>query len=136
MAKSPKDDKATPAHEADDARAAILSRRAKFVAVAMAGIACGKTTGVSGDAGLPVQCLNIQPTVVDAAPPPEPCLSIWPIPEDAGTQIEPTPTPSTTTTTTVKTPPKHDAGAPKPCLSPPRPCLKMQPPRSGGDDPF
>lgn len=107
-------------HE-DDAedRAAILRRRALFIASAVAGL------------GVAVGCSD-----------PQPCLSVAPLPHPSDT----TPYPADTTTTanpgpclTVlpADPPPDDAGAPpvqpppKPADSgpPPQACLKVAPPR-------
>ena len=72
----------------DEAKKAILARRAKFVAAAIAGLgaACGKHT--SEDAGAPPgPCLSVA-IVPDAGdedvqPRPRVCLSV-PMPRDAG----------------------------------------------------
>lgn len=77
----------------DDAvKKAILARRARFIAAAVAsvGIACGKTTKEDAP---PVPCLSV-PLDYDAQP--LPCLT--PTVADAGA-------------------PAADAGAPVPCLS-------------------
>jgi hypothetical protein len=80
-----------------DAKRAILARRAKFIAAAMAGLGasgCGKTKLTPpADGGA---------TTYDTASMPRVCLSAWSPPDDAG-------------------PP------PLPCLSPPapRPCLSV-----------
>ncbi len=59
-------------HDDDAARKAILARRAKFIAAAVAsvGIACGKTT--SNDPP-PMPCLSV-PIQTDAEP--RPCLKV------------------------------------------------------------
>ena len=100
----------------DDARKLILSRRARFVAAALAGLAadgCGKTTAPP-DAGAQVDP-NAPQTV------PAVCLSAAspsPDPPDA----EPVPSPAPCLT--AAPPP------PQPCLrvAPPHPCLKPPPP--------
>ena len=58
------------------AKRAILARRAKFVAVALAGIACGKEHAEPQPE--PRVCLSAA-VPEDAGPPPQPCLSV-PIP--------------------------------------------------------
>lgn len=101
----------------DRARDAILARRAKFVAAALASIACGKTSGEPA----PHACLKVAPVAVDAgAPasaedsgaqaPPLPCLEIAlpPAAEDAAAPTDAGKRP---------TKPKHN----------PRPCLLMAP---------
>lgn len=88
----------------DDAKRAILARRARFVAAALAGvsIACGK------EAAKPEPCLE---PMIDRDAEPMPCLSPPPMPVE-----------------------EEDAGAPRPCLeiapppksaqtASPRPCL-------------
>ncbi|MBX3188524.1 MAG: hypothetical protein KF819_16025 [Labilithrix sp.] len=82
-----------------DAKRAILARRARFVAAAMAsvGVACGKSA-------TPQPCL--EPTMVEDAAPPLPCLSPPPTPETPVTDAE-----------------ASDAQAP------PRPCLSVVAPR-------
>ena len=107
---------------ADDAKKAILARRARFVtaAIASVGIACDSN---------PTVCLS----------PPQPCLSQWvePLPVDGGasadaTVPEPPPQPCLSP---VAVPPEDAEAPPQPCLSvvppqapddagpPPRPCL-------------
>jgi hypothetical protein len=56
---------ATAADPAADPRRIILARRASFIAAAMVGIACGKTTTTN-------------------EPPPMPCLSVAWVPPEAG----------------------------------------------------
>ncbi len=117
----------------DEDRAAILRRRAVFVASAVAGL--GLAAGCAESAPRP--CLDIsvpepsgqataQPTqsaepqaCLQLASPPQPCLDLA-APEDAGlTGIEDG---------------GRDAGQPRPCLRkappapPPKPCLKVAPP--------
>jgi hypothetical protein len=88
----------------DDAKRAILARRARFIAAALAGVtatataieACGgETTGGDSrsDAAAPRPCLE---------PPPQPCLGALPPPRDASTDAD----------ADAKEEP------PKPCLSP------------------
>ena len=112
-----------PESEVED-RAAILRRRAMFIASAIAGL------GMAAGCSEPQPCLNIAiphepPADAGAAdaeplinPEPQPCLSVYrpPVPDplDAGTDAP------------------EDAGRPKPapCLkmAPPRPCLDMNVP--------
>jgi hypothetical protein len=54
---------------AADPRKVILARRASFIAAAMVGIACGKTTATN-------------------EPPPMPCLSVAWVPPEAGTPAQ------------------------------------------------
>lgn len=63
----------------DDAKRAVLARRARFVAAAMAGIATASCDACSRP------CLSPRPTSVDASP--GPCLSVPMGPVDAGEQI-------------------------------------------------
>lgn len=123
--REPKDDPVTGApHDAEaEDRAAILRRRAMFVASAIAGLGLASSCGDGGPGPRP--CLDIaipEEPAADAGAPdaagpdpdaglpePQPCLSIaQPVdpPPDAGS------------------PPPADAGQPRP-----RPCLKMAPPR-------
>jgi hypothetical protein len=108
----------------DAAKRAILARRAKFVAVAIAGIACGKTTA---DATAPdassQPCLSVSTAVVeDAGPAPLPTTPIAEEAADAASRAA-NPRPCLS-----QAPMKKDAGGPRPV-----PCLKMRPP---GDDPL
>ena len=97
----------------DDAKKAILARRAKFIAAAVAsvGIACGKTPMSS-----PEPCLSI---AVDHDAAPMPCLSM-PLrppdagataPADAGSDAEAGPKPIPMPCLSVRMPPR-DAGKP------------------------
>jgi hypothetical protein len=105
----------------DESRKAILARRATFVAAALAGIACGKTTATDNP---PTVCLSVPIMPVDAAagtiaqedagaPPVEDASAIEPVPlaclsvlipeeEDAGTG--------------KKKPPRKPKPNPRPCL--------------------
>lgn len=65
----------------DDAKRAVLARRARFVAAAMAGIASASCDSCAQP------CLSATPVYADASPPPGPCLSIAYRPIDAGEQI-------------------------------------------------
>jgi serine/threonine-protein kinase len=93
-----------------DAKKTILSRRARFIAAAVAGLACGRTTVPPvPDAGetLPTPV----PVTADTAPsPPVPCLTV----------VMPDP------------PPTSDA-APRPCLKPPN---RLPPTGKTCDPPF
>lgn len=110
-------------------RAAILRRRAVFVASAVAGLGLAASCGETA----PAACLDVAPpphpeTTTDVgsggeAPhgSPQPCLEVapapcleMPMPADAGVQD-----------TDAGPPPQ-----PQPCLrtAPPKPCLKMAPP--------
>ncbi len=82
------DEKKAPEPEADEDREAILRRRSRFVAAALAGIAgasliaaCSTKTGSSRDAS-PAACLtpSCDEACQDAYP--QPCLT--PIPPDGG----------------------------------------------------
>ncbi len=94
------DDDETPS---DPDRAAILARRQRFIALALAGLA-GATTL---DGCAPKPCLDVS-TPQDADP--QPCLSVSPDP----TEPEPKPQPCLSPPE-----PKPDA-QPQPCLSPPK----------------
>lgn len=119
----------------DDAKRAVLARRARFVAAAMAGMATASCDSCSRSQ----PCLSVSPTYVDASPPPGPCLSIAIMPTDAGEQ-----------TAIEGAGDAGDAGKdagkkivvgpppprPTPCLSaPPQPCLSP-PPRVCLEPPF
>lgn len=123
------DDRDSDADELD--RAAILRRRAVFVASAVAGLGLAASCGEAS----PAACLDIAPppTATEkgagGAPeaPPQPCLDVapapcleMPMPADAGVEdtdagLDGGPPPPT----------------PQPCLrkAPPKPCLKMAPPK-------
>lgn len=125
------DDRDSDADELD--RAAILRRRAVFVASAVAGLGLAASCGEAS----PAACLDIAPpptatekgSGAGGAPeaPPQPCLDVapapcleMPMPADAGVQdtdagLDGGPPPPT----------------PQPCLrkAPPKPCLKMAPPK-------
>ncbi len=114
----------------EEDRAAILKRRAVFIAAAVAGLGLAASCGESN----PSVCLEMPPPPNTAAPattdtpasgtpqpcldmpPPEPCLEIA-VPEDAGVTSDDA---------------GRDAGpGPQPCLRkapPPGPCLKVAPP--------
>jgi hypothetical protein len=105
--KLPSDAPPAPADAAPDARddetdrAAILTRRQRFVVAALSGLAlthCGQTAGpadatppadVRPDTGVPQPCLSPPVIENDASPPPpadaapQPCLDIA-LPEDGG----------------------------------------------------
>ncbi len=106
----------------DDAKKAILARRARFVAAALAGIgiACGKDP-----APPPQPCLSQPYNPPDASAPPEPCLSVEPTPVDAGPQDTGAPETSTSSSTTTQNDAKDAATPPPP---PPHPCLSVKPP--------
>jgi hypothetical protein len=126
----------------DDAKKAILARRAKFVAAAMASLAatsCGKERAApSGDPSAdPRACLKvhrIEPAPDAAQPSPRPCLEMaMPDPPDAATPPSPC----------LRVPSSHrvDAGpcdphdplcAPSPKRPAARPCLLA--PLSDEDD--
>ena len=113
----------------DEARKKILERRTKFVAAALASVAvtasCDRKPGIS-----PEPCLSVPISVDSGAtdagaeaaalepiePPPQPCLSALPLPqEDAGAPTAP-PMPCLKVA-----PPPKDAGpapTPQPCLTP------------------
>lgn len=111
----------------DDAKKLILSRRAKFIAAAVAsvGIACGKKEEP------PHPCLSV-PFLREDAGQPQPCLQPVP-PETTATDAGPQPIPAPCLSpmpTAKDTEPKADAGSPQPCLSVkprptpgPTPCL-------------
>lgn len=109
----------------DDAKKKILARRATFVAATLASLgaeACGKDRAEPPEAPVvdPAPCLKVAPApcLSAASPPP-------PVP-DAG-PAEPPPA----DTTTKPPPASADGGRPRPCLSPPRPCLKVAPGNDG-----
>lgn len=135
----------TAAHdeEAED-RAAILRRRAVFIASAIAGL------GVAGCSGDPRPCLDVYvppdspdagaDASTDADAEPVPCLSValsaapgpTEVPEDLDAGA---PGPGATSTQDGGPRPRPCLKvAPRPCLSPPRPCLDMAAP-SDPDDP-
>ena len=118
----------------DDAKKAILARRAKFVAAAIAGlgVACGKERAAA--------CLSIAAPAEDAGPAsPQPCLSAWsgstpPVWNQTSTPDAGDPV--------MQADVEPDGGPmPRPCLTPrvhdtePRPCLSIAPPsRDAGRD--
>lgn len=119
--------------DADEARKRILARRASFVAAALAGVstACGKEPTQP-----PQPCLSMPLIVEDAGP--EPCLSPVPpeeVPSDAGAPVDAGS--ATPGEVGVGAPP--DAAAPVPCLrviappGGPRPqvCLSPRAPSTG-----
>ncbi len=134
----------TPAEEEVD-RDAILARRARFVATALAGL-----TGLTACDPRPQPCLEIAPLPPRTAPSTEatamPCLS--PLmehedPPDAGAprpclDVAPPPSSSSTTSPTPSAS-GSAAPAPSPCLSlpmpssRPQPCLAPPPNRPTGD---
>jgi hypothetical protein len=94
----------------DDAKRAILARRARFVAAAMMGAGLASCEREPP----PVPCLSVAIVPPDAAPP-QPCLSIavlTPPPDGTGTTIGG----------------GADAGSPDAGDVKPRPCLKIKPP--------
>lgn len=118
----------------DEDRAAILRRRAVFLASAVAGLGLAASCG---DPATPQPCLEMSeppPTAsgpdtaapqpcLDVAPPPQPCLEVA-APEDAG------PPDAGGTDAGVTDPDAgRDAGQPQPCLrkAPPQACLKVVP---------
>ncbi len=115
--------------DADEARRRILARRASFVAAALAGVstACGKEPNQP-----PQPCLSMPLIVEDAGP--EPCLSPVPpeqVPGDAGAPVDAGSVPPGEVEAVAS-----DAAAPVPCLrvvappGGPRPqvCLSVAPP--------
>ena len=123
--------------DAED-RAAILRRRAVFIASAVAGL------GVAGCFGDPRPCLDVYVppnpstgtgtgTGATTDGDPAPCLTVA-VPEtpDAGTPTPPDPLDGGQTDADPPPPaPCLKVAPPRPCLSPPapRPCLSQTPPR-------
>jgi hypothetical protein len=115
----------------EEDRAAILRRRAVFVASAVAGLGLASSCGESGT---PRACLDVsrpEPATTEAATAePQPCLDIAPpVVEDAGVPQ------SNDGGTDAGSPTGADAGVdggkPQPCLRkapPPTSCLKVAPP--------
>jgi len=127
------------------ARRAVLARRTRFVAAALAGVsvaACGKSSG-------PDVCLKVSPPATETAP--QPCLNVVstpPIDPDAAPPMGADGGASSPSDAGVSdanaavAPAKKDAGATPPptvptvCLRvappPPRPCLTPVRPKSEG----
>jgi hypothetical protein len=100
-----KDDKA-------QTRDLILRRRARFVSVALAGLA----VATEACDPRPTACLSVERVDPTTTAQPTPCLSP-PMPEDAGTDPD------------AGTETEADAGADAGTESPPRPCLSVTQPK-------
>lgn len=144
MSDDPKDDTKEEERRVA-ARRAVLARRTRFVAAALAGVsvaACGKSSG-------PDVCLKVSPAPTETAP--QPCLNVVstpPIDPDAAAPMDADGGASTfdagaPDANAAVAPAKKDAGATPPpptvptvCLRvappPPRPCLTPVRPKSGG----
>lgn len=131
---------------ADEDRAAILARRARFVASAMAGLVLGASCETQ-----PQVCLNIAPLPPDAGPPPPDGGAADPMGADAGmvpdAQASALPEPIPGPCLRVAAPPGSASNPgpepspsgsgsaaplrpPPPAVGPvPAPCLKVAPPR-------
>jgi hypothetical protein len=113
----------------DDAKKAILARRARFIAAAMVG--AGISVSCSNKDSPPQVCLSVA-IDQDAGPPPGPSVCLSPIPSPCLSVAPPQPEAPDAGATI------RDAGAPpRPCLSQrppskppkPQPCLSPPPPK-------
>lgn len=117
------------AEDAEADRAAILKRRAMFVASAIASIGIASCS----DTAEPQPCLEFEipppPSAASSSPQPQPCLDVTPPPQPC---LSPQPCLDMAIPEEQTDAGTGDAGTPQPCLRfapPPQPCLKVAPPK-------